>query len=372
GALQMLPSGSMSSFPGPTPLELSDSNAVARVITRTAGGAVAASCADLVPVDLVLTVRAAHPGLEGVIAPGQTFQWPSSGRCAGPTAADLRQLSLPARHVGARSFSFAGRTTFGAGPFTVTAVSTLRAIVGRGSRPIAGPVPPPPRPPRSHHAFQESVNLAYRVVSAQGTLDTAFAGRPSPLCEPAGACGAHGELQQSLGSGGTVRLFASRVVRRRMGRSGVLRDLRQGRLRLQTSSVGQIPARVSETTTTAGGVTCTDTTGSVPLSLGSSASRHGGELQLRSYGGFFGGIDPLRTRCAGPSVQDVLGSRQVLGVAPIPRARLGAPTLSLTLGAGGAFTGPTYAGARTGAVALRLIRTHLSAGTQRIQVFGRP
>src|SRR5947209_1246142 len=76
GSLEMLAGGSASASGGPAPFELSDFNAAVRVITRAGDGSVRSTCADLLPVDVTLTVRHTARGLRAVLG-RQFFQPPS-------------------------------------------------------------------------------------------------------------------------------------------------------------------------------------------------------------------------------------------------------------------------------------------------------
>lgn len=374
GSIQIVPSGSTGSSGGPPPIELSDDSAVARVVTRGPSGAVLSECADLVAVDLQLSIRHTAQGLRAAV-PGEFFQPPSAGRCAGPVGSDLNALTLPARRFGAHSYDLSGTVQFDAGPFDVTAQSSLRALVSFGSS-----VPPPglrppgfrvPQPLRPRPALQEHALVRYRIESVQGQLTTLISGLPYPSCAPQGACGDSGRLTQSVSAAGAVSFSASRIVRRRVGAARALADLHRGRLRLSPDlALPPVASSVTETLSGPAGA-CSDTATGGQLSLQVTVRRRRDGLALTASGppGLAG--DPLRTRCAGPSVSDALpGGSQVLASTPLSPARIGARRLSLTLAASGTFSGLSWSGTRGGAIVLTLVRTRERAGTRRVHIFG--
>jgi hypothetical protein len=387
GSLQMLPGGTMSSSPGPPPLELSDQASVARVIERSASGATESTCADLVPVDVVFHVADAG-GLRAVVDPGGSGQLPSAGRCAGPTAGDLSALTLPARKLGSHGYDFSGQTSFGAGPFTVTVASTVRALFSRGLTGLGGigvlststtstgvviGTPVPKLPTR----LQEHAELDYRVKGLTGALTTTFAGLAPPLCDALGACRTTGTVHETFTAGGVVSFIGMRMVKHRVGTRAALADLRAGRLGVYDSFQGlPIEETATETLTGPDGATCSDRRLEGPFRPAPSPTR-GHVIELKLTGGqqpfFFGGggLDAFRTRCPGPSAADVLGTSP-LAAATLPVSALGAHALTITLGGGGSFTASAYAGKRAGSLVLSLVLEHARGGTSRVPVFPRP
>lgn len=369
GDLEMLPSGAESGSPG-EPLDLADSTAVARVIQRAPDGAVQSTCVDPVPVDLSISVRRVAGRLRGFV--DDAFQPMSSGRCAGPTGADLATLSLPARRVGAHSYDLSGQTSFGAGPFDVAVTSGIQAHVriSRGSLGVA-PIPPLPRPLklRFRRALRESAVFDYRIDGISGSLGTSFAGVAAPLCQSLGACGATGRLTGTFTASGVIAFSGSRTVERRLGSAVALADLRAGRMILEDNfAVSHIAESETETLDQPDGVTCTDIARSMVLAQ-SNGRRGTDELQLGGGSGFFGGDDVVRTRCPGPSSQDVFGNGpSVLARGTLSAARLGRPQLTLTLSNAGGFTGSAYQGDRRGSVVLHLTLVRASGGTRPVKV----
>ncbi|MFL5862733.1 MAG: hypothetical protein ACJ780_18470 [Solirubrobacteraceae bacterium] len=386
GSLEMLAGGSASASGGPAPFELSDFNAAVRVITRAADGSVRSTCADLLPVDITLTVRHTTRGLRAVLG-RQFFQPPSAGRCAGPTSADLGSIRLPVHRFGAHSYDFSGTTGSAAGPFEITTSSTVRALVTFGN---SIPIPPgslfgsgesfsqssptPARPLPTRSVLQESARVSYRVRAARGSIVTSFFGLPSPRCEPLGACGDSGRLTQSLSGLGGVTFSGSRIVARRVSAAGALADLRSGRMRLSGGfGMSLMREAVTESLTQADGSTCADgaSGGQVALVPGERGHHDNLEVESASIGG---GPDPLRTRCPGPSATEVLEPHLGLfASAPVSPSEIGAHHLSLTASAGGLFTGLGWSGSRGGTITLTLTRVRERGGTQRVhQLVGRP
>ena len=342
GSVEMhLGNRSASSSGGPTPLEVADPSAVARVQTAAADGTVI-TCADLVPVDFNLAVRRTGGAPRTTIDAPTSIALPSAGRCAGPTGSDLSGLSLPARRFGAHGYDMSGRSSFTGGPFQVTVFSSVHAHITFGS---GGGTPPfgggsftgvgqgatQPAKPRS--ALEESATVVYRMTGLDGALTTGFAGLAPPQCAPLGACGANGRLVQSFATRGTLSFSGTRIVRRRVGPSAALADLRRGRLRLfDTFPVSSIRVTTHETISESHGVACNDTS---TMRLGSASDRAHGttdELLLSPNPGEFpaGALDPFRTRCPGPSASDILvRNGRPMAAATVTAGELGDPRLSI-------------------------------------------
>jgi hypothetical protein len=385
GSLQMVQGDEAASESGggAPPLELSDQSAVARVQTTAPDGTFT-GCADLVPVDFFLTVRKTRGAARATLDASDALGAPSSGRCAGPTAADIGTMKLPARQMGSRGYDLSGQTSFGAGPFEVTAISTVRAHftygnqgdqVGLGgfgflSGGVGGGGSTRPLKPRP--ALQESAMARYRITGVSGALDTDFAGVAPPLCDGLGDCGATGRLTQTISTHGTVLFAGTRLVSHRVGLSGALADLRRGRLLLFDSfGVRPIHETVAEMLSQSDGASCTDT-GSLRLARTSSAGPHRGvdELALAAGAGElgFGSPDPFRTRCPGPSTADIIGTGGgSVATATVTAGELGDRHLSIAFRPRAAFDGPDYSGRRTGSVVVSMTLVHQSGGTRRVK-----
>jgi hypothetical protein len=385
GMLQILPSGAESSSGG-IQLDVSDSSSAVRVTQTGAGGTVQSTCTDLVPVYINYLLRRVGGRPEAV---SQPFQPPSSGRCAGPTSADLAHVSLPVRMPSPDRYDLAGRTTFGAGPFSVTVISSLAALITSGTPSAGGPftiissgsvsgvVSGPGSPPRTHQALEEHAAVTYRITSIAGALSTGFSGLASPSCRALGACGVTGEEAESFAAHATIEFLGSRTVKRRVGSATALTDLRAGRLRLNdTFSSVPFDETVTETAS-GGGSSCSSQVHNRQLRGGSRMIGDDDELRLAPEAGGFGGgfpsPDPFRTRCPGPSVQDVFGSDVgSLAHGTIATGRLGGRRLIIVLRGDGRFAGDGYAGQRQGAIVLTLTLTRANAGTRRVELIGRP
>ncbi|HWF74440.1 MAG TPA: hypothetical protein VG186_13915 [Solirubrobacteraceae bacterium] len=384
GSLQMLPSGESSGGPGPPPIELVDQYSAARVTDTLGGAAPGTTCADVVPIDFYFAIVHASPGgLEAVVKPADSFQLPSAGRCAGPTASDLAALTLPARKLGSHGYDLTGTTTFSAGPFTVTATSTVHAVfggnggtisglvgtstlssgsLGVGRAPTTGPI---------HTALDEHAEVAYRIASVTGALSTTFAGLPAPYCAPLGACGTSGALSDSFAATGVVIFSADRIVKHRVGARRALADLRAGRLAVFDSWDG-IPFKeaITEKLSGPGAATCSDGESATEFAAGTQrGGRHTLRLGLASAAAGQGGTadaDPLRTRCPGPSSTDVAGTSP-LARATISTAGLGAHRMTIAFRSGGSFSSGAYQGTRAGSVVVALVLAHASGGTRHVR-----
>ncbi|MFZ1996234.1 MAG: hypothetical protein WAU75_19140 [Solirubrobacteraceae bacterium] len=387
GSLEMVQGDQASSESGggTPPLELSDTNAVARVQTTAPDGAVS-GCADLVPVDVFLDVRKTRDGPRATIDPSGAAGAPSSGRCAGPTATDISTMKLPARRLGSRGYDLSGQTSVAAGPFVVTAISTVRVHFTYGNHgglgglgglsggfsggSFTGEGSTHGRKPRP--ALQESAVARYRVTGVSGVLDTDFAGVASPLCDGLGVCGANGSLTQTISTLGTVTFAGTRLVSHPVGLPGALADLRRGRLLLFDSfGARPIHEKIAETLSQTGDGSCTDTS-SLQLATPPFTGPHHGvdELQLPAGDGDlgFGAADPFRTRCPGPSSADIIGARGgPVAAATVTAGELGDRHLSIIFRPKAAFSGPDYTGRRTGSVVVSMTLVRQSGGTRRVK-----
>jgi hypothetical protein len=382
GSLEMVQGGEAASVSGggTPPLELSDQSAVARVETTQPDGTVT-SCADLVPVDVFLTVRKTRGGPRATLDPSDALSTPSSGRCAGPTAADISAMKLPARRLGSRGYDLSGQTTVAVGPFELTAISTVRAHFtygnqrgGLGGLGAFSGFGGGPRPGKPHPALQESAVARYRVTGVSGALDTDFAAVAPPLCDGLGVCGATGSLTQTISTHGTVIFAGTRLVSHRVGRSGALADLRRGRLLLfDTFGARPIHETVAETLTQTDAARCTDTS-SLELAAPPFTGAHPGVDELALPASVedlgFGAPDPFRTRCAGPSGADITGpGGGPVATATVTAGELGGHHLSITFRPRAAFHGQDYSGRRTGSVVVSMTLVRQSGGTRRVKRF---
>jgi len=271
----------------------------------------------------------------------------------------------------------------------VTVISSLAALITSGTPSAGGPftiissgsvsgvVSGPGSPPRTHQALEEHAAVTYPITSIAGALSTGFSGLASPSCRALGACGVTGEEAESFAAHATIEFLGSRTVKRRVGSATALTDLRAGRLRLNdTFSSVPFDETVTETAS-GGGSSCSSQVHNRQLRGGSRMIGDDDELRLAPEAGGFGGgfpsPDPFRTRCPGPSVQDVFGSDVgSLAHGTIATGRLGGRRLIIVLRGDGRFAGDGYAGQRQGAIVLTLTLTRANAGTRRVELIGRP
>ncbi len=373
GSLQVVTGNSSSGGgPGLPPIDIQDNSSVARV-DQSAGDGPQSRCVDVVPYDVSFVLRRDPGGKLRAVPQPEAPQPPSAGRCAGPTAADLASVALPALKLDRRGYDLSGSASFGVGPFAVTVVSTIRALFSPLS--IGAPTVPPrtlpaPRPPKAKPALAEQADVAYRVTGVQGRLMASFSGLAQPFCVPLDACGSTGAASLALRARGQRLQFSGfRLVKRRVGARQALADLRAGRLRLDYGAFAvRLRGELTGTFARPGATPCRD---AVPDSSGfqEAPARAAYRLILDQGGSFPGflGPDQLRSRCPGPGSAEILGTRS-LASAVVGVDDLGASQLTIVLNAAGAFRGSAYAGTRTGSITLALARSRVFGGTRRVRV----
>jgi hypothetical protein len=289
----------------------------------------------------------------------------------------MAALSLPARRT-AYGYDFSGRASFAGGAFAVTALSGMRAHITFGSQGGGGfglsSGPSTPVRVKSHSVLVEQASVAYRITGLAGALTTAFAGVTPPQCDALGVCDTRGRLVQSFSAHGTVRFSGARIIRRTVGPSRALADLRRGTMALSDDFAEQaVHQTVDETSTQTGSVSCHATTSTLLTGGVAHRPRHGSDdLALGDAFAGFGDIgpDPFRTACAGPSAHDVLGpSGGTLAMATVTAGQLGGQRLSLTFRHPGTFHAPGYTGRRGGAVVLTLALVRSTGRTRRVTLF---
>ena len=371
-----IPSGSSESFSGPGLVYVQPNLSGAVRVRRVSGGSVT-ECVE--PGDLFvpsLTISFSRKLRSALLQ----SMW-SSGRCAGPLTGEVPSFRLPARESGGRhpSFDLSGTRSFGAGPFTVTASSTLR---------LSSAVPSAPHSsstsssssfsgsffPSTHRVRVEYLDLRYRLVASPSDLDVAFNGISDPTCQLLDSCGAAGQLTLSLGAAPTdFTLSASRVVHRPVSRSRAVSDFVHDRLGPGGGPPVSLPGNLTETLDWGNNVSCGDSrrVSSLALLLGSfpyaSSQRRLVSVSLQDLQG--PGFDPFRTHCPGPSDADIFGATQVESPSPLAEAYLGRRQLlarqtSIVLSPAGSFSGLGYTGTRGGSIKLELTLVAVSAGTR--------
>jgi hypothetical protein len=312
----------------------------------------------------------------------------SAGRCAGPRPLDLAR-ALPSRSIRLRTIArspqtidLSGRFPFAAGSFSGAVISTVRAQIGRARRPaqtrpdrIVEERPRPrPRPRRRRSLTRYAVlTLDYRIERLSGAIATDFSGLADPSCRMLDACDARGSSTLSVdGHAGRVEVLAARILRRRERPTvrSELRRLRRGRLFVE---VGGNPvgasARISESLAIAGAPDCVDSLFTQPLSLDFGDARGGVSASLgRSDLG--PEADTIRTRCAGPTHEIVLGAddeERAMAQGTIPFAALGNETLTVTMGSALRFSRGGYTGARRGAITLDMGLRRTRVAVERVR-----
>jgi hypothetical protein len=369
--LQLLDFGGSGEIHGILLLGFGGDGPVVRVDRRGGGGA-GGSCAD---------VGASRPTvLQGPVERGQ-LRLPidaggldlSAGSCAGPRAADvapaLPSLVVPVRRALRRpvAIDLSGRRPFAAGAFSGEVVSTLRLRTGRavsrdgdGAIEDEGDVEVRDEPPLA------ALALAYRVVGATGGVGIAFRGVPGPGCPPLDACGAEGSAEMTPGTGSTLVVYSTRVVRGRTTRARELRALRAGRTRAGGFAFLRA-GTVAGTLRWADGSTCADRAPSPRVPVLLQSGRRSATLRLvpADFGYEGEAADPLRSRCPGPGAADALREGESLAVGRVPLAALGRRRVDAVVHAPpGPFDADGWSGEPRGTLTLelRLVRTRLFGG----------
>jgi hypothetical protein len=367
GEISLQPQGESDLNPlGGAVLDVPLSGSATVRVLRDQTGAPPGECVDLADEPFGIDLQIArHHGLRATLqAP------PSSGRCAGPLAADLVGLNLPVRRSGSRRPSFDLRATqpFTGGPFSGTLVSTvvLRPTPGPMGVFTTGSSSSSSGPGPVHASTHlEYVELDYRLSAPSTSLQTQFAGSQDPSCQILDTCGTSGSLEVSVRPPGELMVFGSRLVRGRVTRARVLRDLRQGRFGL--NGFAAVQASLDESLSWPDGSTCRDST-SIPLLqllLGPAGpAAAGGRIPVTLSGQNTPGAEILRTHCPGPADADVIGSSGILARGSITSGALLSSRSVISLSNPGGFTGPGYDGSRSGSLELDLTLTHVHAGTQ--------
>lgn len=366
----VMPTGSVDVFAfadANSPLNVEDAtidfeNVLARV--QRDGGSGRSTCVDSPELEFVqFDVVRARKGALGLKLIGNP-ESPASlaGRCAGPTMSDVAPalprgtLSHRARlHGGVLDMS--GRRPFRSGAFSGEVVSTLRLRIRRAK----------------HSGFDESyghphaqpitsLSVAYRVTRLRGSVAADFGGAAEPVCRVLDACGARGSSTLSLSATGFLVVQAYAPSRRVHGRGplAVLRAARHVHYGLLggggLNSVNSLSARV----TPGGGGECrADTRLPSDLQLEAQPVHRGVALSVSTN--YDPGSDPFRSRCPGPSKEDILGAgpliSKVLPVRALLRRRL-AFTLTRERKFAGAYAGTAHERLRFTAV-----RKHLEVST---------
>jgi hypothetical protein len=287
----------------------------------------------------------------------------SAGRCAGPRTPDLSH-ALPHGSISTRLLrraprvlDLSSRTKFAAGPFSGEVISTVRVAIGRARAVRKSRFPGVLRAPGGQGRKRYWVlDVRYRIKGVTGALVTDFRGLPDPACRALGACGASGTSTYKLtGVSGRIDLLAGTRLRRgrhRPSERAALATVRRGLLPVYADTrLRHARASISESVTSPDG-TCADSLFAEQPYIDARSDDKAVVLLLRSFElGTLG--DSLRTRCAGPSQQDVL-KRAALAHGSIPLPALGSKRLEVVAGSARTFTRSGYTGSRGGQLRLGL------------------
>jgi hypothetical protein len=302
-------------------------------------------------------------------------------RCGGPLEQDLAAL-LPVAGIN-RAKLFKGRATvdlstirpFASRGFTGTMRSSIKLRLGRS---VVQPPPVPPAPRRRGRNAIRTVTAVYEVERVSGNVVTDFRGGfERSLCDPLGACGAFGSVRVSPSvSSGRATLAAYGNARRASGRAlRAALGLRPGPRASGITASGAADWIRDAGTTIATfkngeGVVCAD---SAPLGAGYMTFWVGPRRVFTSYGrGTDAGLDPLRTRCPGPSMPDAAQNRP-LASGSVPRRAFRRRRVTITLDHGRPFESEPYAGQTRPALTIVLrrvrVRESVDAGSPALALF---
>jgi hypothetical protein len=214
----------------------------------------------------------------------------------------------------------------------------------------------------------EQVLVDYKVQQINGVVTTSFG--PGPACAVLDSCGQSGFLRDLIhGQGGVLRIKATRIVRRRIRASGALRDFRSGRLDVLPDVLGgKLVGSVLAIYHWPLGPACQDALAQQGLALAPYPAGRSFAISLAGSARTDLLTDPLRTRCPGPTIDDVNADAD-LAETDLPLSLIGARRLSLRLRAHGGFSAGGFSGKQSGAVSVDLKLTRIQAGTRRVDNF---
>jgi hypothetical protein len=349
-------------------------------VRRSGGGL----CADGVAPSFDAVGSRDRPGtsVEIALAGASGSPFPASDhfrtRCAGPTADDLRAL-LPTHLVSERALrrgharlDFSGERSFSAGGLTGTLHSTVVLHLGRTTdRQGDGSSDTEP----THRIRRRAIEVSYRIERVSGRVVTHLHGLADPdLCGPLDACGLMGTVTTApRDTGGLAHLSAQSTLRhsRRELRQAV--GLARGGRPAGVQAYGYAQwsrdrGTITSSLARAGseGSGCSQSVALGPVGALGLAVR--GDRVRVTYGDP-GSVpsDPLRTRCPGPSGNDVAGSG-ALASDTLPLRAFGRPRLTLHLSTGRRFRSDGYGGTTDPDVTVVLRRTKVRQYVQSFDV----
>lgn len=346
------------------------------------GGAPAALCADasLDEIELVgfdvqrgsgLTVRIT--GAPDDFIQGDNFHT----RCAGPMATDLVGL-LPTRSLtqrqlrrGHRTLDFSAERSFAGHGLAGTLRSRVKLRIGSAqhmsARDLQGGAEPPGPTIR-----RRRLDIEYSVESVSGHVATSIAGLADPdLCGPLDACGLLGTVTTlPRSASGRAFVVADAPIRRSPHDLRQALGLAAGTPPRGVSAYGggiwQERGNVTSSLMRAGAAACDDTVAlTSERSFSLTFTRHGVRAD---YGERYGGQDPLRTRCPGPTISDAAHDRP-LASGTFPLRAFGPRRVTLRLTRGGGFSSDGYSGATRPDLTVVLRRVRVRSHIDREPVF---
>jgi hypothetical protein len=209
--------------------------------------------------------------------------------------------------------------------------------------------------------------LRYRIAPTFGSFTTTATGVGDPACRGFDVCGGSGSIGYSFTTlGGTLELDGEAVVHGRepRGLSAIVEYIaRHGSfagLGLLRPHTGQTAERFTQ-----GSATCTDTAGAQPPALDALTRGASVAIRLDSQDASF--ADELRTRCPGPTQDDVLG-RRPLALGSVPVSALAGRHLRFAVRGARTFSGQDFSGSYSGGAVLQLRRLRPKIGHSHFRV----
>jgi hypothetical protein len=290
-------------------------------------------------------------------------------RCAGPLTSDVGSL-MPARVISERALrrgnarlDFSADGEFAAHGLAGTLHSDVVLRLGKATDALGGSQQQPPKGTRTRRV--RFVQVSYRVERVSGQVVTSVQGLADPdLCGPLDSCGLLGSItttpSASSGDGYLVAYGSAKHSKHEMLRSlGLVPGAPpRGVQRFGGFSWAQDSGSVTSDLSREGAPACTD---AAPLAAGGAvdlafSGTHA--TAVYSGGGLDAGGDPLRTRCPGPSGDDV-GADNGLAEGGLALRSFAARHVTLRLTRGGGFEANGYAGSTRADLTVVVRRTRI-------------
>lgn len=290
-------------------------------------------------------------------------------RCGGPIESDL-VTALPSATLdratlerGGTTVDLSGTRPFAANGFAGTALSSIKLRLGRPRNALTPSARSTARQPPAY--APRTVIAVYQVERVAGTIVTSFTGgAEQSVCAPLDTCGASGSVRLTpLVSSGRATFAAYGPARRVSGRDlRAALGLRPGPRAPSITASGVADwnrdlGSAAESFTDGDGAACSDT---LPLAGGFITFWVGPRRVFATYGrGSGAGLDPLRTRCPGPSIADA-AEGHALATGSVPRAAFHRRRVVITLSRGRTFQSQPYAGQTQPSLQIVLRRKRVS------------